>query len=167
MSPALMVIFAGTTASVSPAPTAPPVSLAVQVACPSQDPDKIVVCAQRAQPYRLDPSVSQAHAEAEMNARTATSTTPVAQAVCSASPAGCGLGLEGLDLANVAIVAGTAAVRAAKGKDWRSSFRAGGPDEYQLYQQAKQNREARLEERASAEAKRKAEEAERKAAGSN
>lgn len=159
MSPALMLILAGAGGSASPAGTAPET-------CPSQDADKIVVCAQRGQAYRIDPSVSKAHDEAETNSRSATSAMPPAQAVCSASPTGCGTGLEGLDLANVAIVLGTAAVRAAKGDDWRKAFRTGGPDEYQLYQQAKRQRDAQREGRLAQELKRKAEEEERRAESS-
>jgi hypothetical protein len=56
------------------------------------------------------------------------------------------------------MVVGTAAVRAAKGEDWAKVFRPGGPDEYQLYREAKQRREAAAEKRAAAEVKRKAEE---------
>jgi hypothetical protein len=65
---------------------------------------------------------------------------------------GCGTGLEGMDLANVAIVAGTMAIKAAKGEDWTKAFKTGGPDEYQLYLQAKQEREAREAERRQAAA---------------
>jgi hypothetical protein len=82
---------------------------------------------------------------------------------CSGSPSGCTKDLRSLDLANVAIVAATTAVRAAKGDDWAKVFRAGGPDQYQLYQEAKQRREAAAANRAAAEAKRKAEAQEREA----
>jgi hypothetical protein len=64
---------------------------------------------------------------------------------------GCGTGLEGLDLANVAVVVGTMAVKAAKGEDWKKAFRQ-GPDEYQLYLQARHQRDAREAERAEAAA---------------
>jgi hypothetical protein len=101
--------------------------------------------------------------EVKNNSRSATSAVPAAQAACSSSPMGCTKNLGSLDLANVAIVAGTAAVRAAKGEDWAKVFRPGGPDEYQLYQQAKLRREAEAEERAAAEVKRKAEEQEQDA----
>jgi hypothetical protein len=64
-------------------------------------------------------------------------------------PMGCGTGLGGLDLANAAIVIGTAAIKAAKGEDWTKDFKTGSSDEYQLYLQAKQRREAQAEERAA------------------
>ena len=134
-----------------------------QVACPSTNPENIVVCAQRGRAYRIDPNISEAQQQVDANSQAATSAMPAAQANCSQSPAGCGKGLESLDLANVAFVAGTMAVRAAKGEDWRRALRTGGPDEYQLYRQAKQRREALEAERAAAAMRKKAEEAERRA----
>jgi hypothetical protein len=74
---------------------------------------------------------------------------------------GCTKDLSSLDLANVAVVVGTTAIRAARGDDWTKAFRTGGPDQYQLYQQAKRRRDAEAEQQAAAEAKRKAEEEER------
>jgi hypothetical protein len=132
-------------------------------ACPSHDARNIVVCGQRRQPYRLDPSVMETGREVESNSRSATSAMPTAQAACSASPMGCTKDLRSLDLANVAVVIGTTVARAAKGDDWAKVFRPGGPGEYQLYQQAKRRREAEAEERAAAEVKRKAEAQEREA----
>jgi hypothetical protein len=122
-------------------------------ACNSPDSRDIVVCAQRRQGYRLDPSVSEARQEAQSSSRSAGAARPAAQAACAASPMGCGTGLESLDLVNVALVLGTMAVRAAKGEDWAKAFRTGGPDEYQLYLQAKQRRAARDAERAAASMK--------------
>lgn len=175
MSPAFMFIFGGAVAAsqaaMSNSPTAPAASQvqneSTGAVCPSHDARNIVVCGQRQQPYRLDPSVMDAGREAESNSRSATSATPSAQAVCSVSPTGCTKDLRSLDLANVAIVVGTTAVRAAKGDDWTKVFRRGGPDEYQLYQQAKRRRGAEAEERAAAEMKRKAEAQEREAHAAN
>jgi hypothetical protein len=90
--------------------------------------------------------------EARVDGRSTNTAAPAAQASCSASPMGCGTGLEGLDLANVAIVVGTAAVKAAKGEDWKAAFRKGGPDEYQLYLEARRRRELQEVERAQAAA---------------
>lgn len=126
-----------------------------------------MVCAQRSQPYRLDPSVIDAEREKQAIDRSATSPAPPAQAICATQPVGCGDRMDNLDLANVAIVAGTMAVRAAKGEDWAKALRTGGPDEYQLYRQAKQRRDAQRDQRAAAAAKRKAEEAEREAHGAS
>jgi hypothetical protein len=101
----------------------------------------------------------EASRKAEANNRSAIAPMPPAQAVCAQAPSGCGAGLEGLDLANVAIVVGTMAARAAEGKDWTSPLRPGGPDEYELYKQARQRRQVEETERAAARVKRRAEEA--------
>src|SRR3954454_3879292 len=85
--------------------------------CTSQDAREVVVCSQQRRAFRLDPDISRASRQAQDNNRSATSPMPAAQASCAASPAGCGTGLESLDLINVALVVGTAAVRAAKGDD--------------------------------------------------
>lgn len=106
------------------------------------------MCAQQRPAFRPDHDVSQAGRQAHDNSRSATVAVPAAQASCASSPRGCGTGLENLDLANVALVLGTAAVRAAKGEDWKKAFKTGGPDEYQLYLEAKRLRVARAAERA-------------------
>ena len=171
MSPAFIFIVGGAVAGAQAATSnSPPAPSASEVptepsdaACPSNDARKIVVCGERQQPYRLDPSVMEGGREAESNSRSATSAMPSAQAVCSASPMGCAKDLRSIDLANVAVVVGTTAVRAARGDDWTKIFRPGGPDEYQLYQQSKRRREAEAGGRAAAEVKRNAEAQERKA----
>ena len=153
------------TMNVSAAPASAPRAELPNASCQSQDARSITVCAQRPQGYRLDPTVTEASREAEQRSRSATSAVPAAQAVCSTSPTGCPARLRSLDWANVAFVVATTAVRAAKGEDWTKAFKTGGStDEYQLYQQAKQRREARDTERAAAVVKREAEEAERLAA---
>src|SRR3954454_23816323 len=88
--------------------------------CTSEDAREVVVCAQQRRAFRLDPDISRASRQAQ-DSRSVTSTVPAAQASCAASPAGCGTGLESLDLINVALVVGTAAVRAAKGDDWKKA----------------------------------------------
>jgi hypothetical protein len=132
---------------------APKIHTATNDACKSRDPREIVVCAKKRQEYRIDPSVSETRQQAESSSRSASAPLPAAQASCAGSPMGCGTGLEGLDLANVALVLGTMAVRAAKGDDWAKAFRTGGPDEYQLYKAAKKRREALEAQRAAASRK--------------
>ena len=136
-----------------------------QQGCRPGDPREVVVCAQRQDKYRLDSDVLDAGREAERVNRSISAPVPVAQASCSALPSGCGTGLEGLDLLNVAIVVGKTVVTAAKGEDWTKVLKTGGPDEYELYLAAKQQRLAREDEQATAEAvaKVKAEVAEAKA----
>jgi hypothetical protein len=168
MSPALILILAGAVIGAPPAPASsapaeaapsstygPAVPTPTRTAvnanaeCPTQNERDVVVCAERRQTYRLDPSVMDAKRQAESGGASDGVAMPPAQVSCSAAPMGCGKGLAGLDLANAAMVLGTAAVRAAKGEDWAKAFR--GPDEYQLYLQAKWQREKReKEERARA-----------------
>lgn len=132
--------------------------------CAMQDARSITVCAQRRQGYRLDPSVMEASREVEQTNRSLSSPTPAAQAVCSSQTMGCGKGIESLDLANVALVVGTAALKAAKGESWQAAIKPGAADEYQLYRQAKRRHEALEEQRAAAKVRIEAKEAERKAA---
>jgi hypothetical protein len=53
------------------------------------------------------------------------------------------------------------------GNDWAAALRTGGPDEYQLYQQAKRRREADEQQKAAARVRTKAREAEREEHQSN
>ena len=134
-----------------------------QEPCQPQDTRSIVVCAQRRDGYRLDPNVMEAKREKETNNRSANSKVPTAEAVCSAQPMGCGKGMQSLDLANMAIVLGTTAIRAAKGEDWTRALKTGGAGEYQLYKQAEQRRKAQDAERAAARMRTIAREEERRA----
>ena len=170
MLPAFILILGGIVGSTAPASSnAPPNPAPSQTtrdtsdaSCSSQDARNIVVCGERRQPYRLDSNVMEAGNEAQVNSRSANTATPAAQAACASANV-CGKGLESLDWANVAFVAATTAVSAARGEDWTRVFKPGGPDEYQLYRQAQQRRQAEAQERASAEVKRRAEEEERQA----
>jgi len=146
---AFMFLLSGAAAEPAYGPPVPAPAKAAKPAsdpCRSQDSRDIVVCAQRKQGLRIDTDVVDANRQAERNARSATATMPSAQASCSATPQGCGTGLVGLDLANVALVVATTAVKAAKGEEWTKVLKPGGPDEYQLYLQAKREREAREQE---------------------
>ena len=171
MSPVVMLIFAGVIAEGPPAtatkaatpPPAPSPAEASEAACASRDARDIVVCGQRRQSFRLDPSVVEGKQQEDSNSRSATSAVPSAQAACSASKIGCTKDLRSLDLANVGLVAATTAIRAARGEDWTRVFKPGGPDEYELYRQAKRRHEAEAEESAAAEVKRNAEAQERHA----
>jgi len=173
-----MLILAAASAQPAPPPmaaesnsksaeTAPTSADAANAACQSRNAKDIVVCTQRLQPYRLDPAVNEASRQVEANSRSAIAAVPPAQAICAAQPSGCGNGLASLDLMNVAIVVGTAGVRAATGEDWTKAFKTGGPDEYRLYQEAKQMREAQDAERAAARLRAKAREAERERAAAS
>lgn len=121
--------------------------------CTSGNPRDIVVCAQRRQGYRLDPDVQAAATQATGASSGTTPALPPAQALCASQRTGCGRGLAGLDLANVALVTTETAVRAARGEDWTSVFKNSAADEYQLYLAAKKEREARQAQRAAEAAK--------------
>jgi hypothetical protein len=117
--------------------------------CTSPETGAIVVCGSGSQPYRIDPDVA---AGAKANARDLDgprAAVPAAQAACAQSPMGCGKGLESVDIANVAIVAGTMAVKAATGGDWTKPLRPAGPGEYQRYQESKRLREEQSAARAA------------------
>src|SRR5436853_236502 len=88
-----------------PAPAVSPSIKAPQPAedsCASDDPDEIVVCAQKQEGYRIDPAIMEAKGRVERIRRSTTAAVPLAQASCSASPGGCGTDLKGVDLLNVA-----------------------------------------------------------------
>jgi len=142
----LMVSGAASGGDAAYGPPAPAPTRTAADPCKSPDSRDIVVCAERKQALRLEPDIVNAQRQAEQAQRSATATMPAAQASCSASPQGCGTGLAGLDLANVAIVVATSAVKAARGEDWTKVLKPGGPDEYQLYLKAKKERETREQE---------------------
>lgn len=138
--------------ALAPAASPPP--------CAKPDDGAILICGQGPQPYRLDPDVSAGSRAADRDHDQASARVPAAQAACAQSPMGCGKGLESLDLANVAFVAGSMAVSAATGGDWKKPLRPAGPGEYARYQEAKQHRE----ELATARAARKLRDEAREAA---
>ncbi len=117
--------------------------------CASAETGAIVVCGSGPPPYRIDPDVTAGAQAAERDRDEAIVPVPAAQAACARSPMGCGKGLESLDLANVAVVAGTMAVKAARGEDWARPLRPTGPGEYQRYREAKQVRQERAADRAA------------------
>lgn len=133
-------------------------------ACGPEEPRNILICGQRREGFRLDPDVMEAKRQVESSSRSTSPEAPTAEAACSLQPMGCGKSLDSLDLANVAIVLGTTAIRAAKGEEWSKTFKTGGPDEYQQYQQAKQRREARDAGLAAARLRRIARQEERQTA---
>ena len=117
--------------------------------CTSKQTGAIVVCGAGPQAYRIDPDVISAAEAGAQDRDAADAPVPAAQAACAHSPMGCSKGLDSLDLANVALVAGTMAVKAAQGEDWAKPLRHAGPDEYQRYQKAKQRRQERAADRAA------------------
>jgi hypothetical protein len=174
LSPTLTLIFALGGAGAMPAApqavTPDPAAAAATAGptsadqtCRSLHPRDIVVCGQRPQGYRLDRAVTDANRQAEHDKRSTSGAPPPAQSACAQQPMGCPGGLGSLDLANVALVLGTAGVRAARGQDWARAFKT-GPDEYRLYQQAKRRADADDAARAAARLRSEARDAERKTA---
>lgn len=123
---------------------------------PSRDSDRIVICTERPQGYRLDPDVMQARRETHSGGRPV---RPGGKAVpnCATGvgPAPCGIG--GVNLIGVALTAAEMAKRVATGEEVGSMFKTDpNPTEYQLYLMAKARREAEEAEKTAVEARAKA-----------
>ena len=123
---------------------------------PGIEPGEIFVCAPKPQGYRIDPDVL----EANRAKRRGTPRRPerMADTSCaSVGPFGCtGLGGGGIDLLGAAMVLGSIATQAIRGENVGKMFVTDRkPTEYELYKEAKRNREAR-EAEAAAKAKAKA-----------
>ena len=125
---------------------------------PGIEPGEIFVCAPKPQGYRIDPDVL----EANRAKRRGTPKRPerMADTSCaSVGPFGCtGLGAGGIDLLGAAMALGTIATKAIRGENVGEMFVTDRkPTEYELYVEAKRQREAKeAEEAAAAAAKAKA-----------
>ena len=113
------------------------------------DTTEIVVCAVKPNGYRLDPDVMQAKKQAEDRSGGPKKAETFADNSCaSVGPRGCGGG--GVNLLAAAISAVTMASKAVKGENVGKMFVTDPqPDEYQLYQHAKREREAKEAEAAA------------------
>jgi hypothetical protein len=113
------------------------------------DTTEIVVCAVKPNGYRLDPDVMQAKKQAKDRTRGPKKAESFADNSCaSVGPRGCGGG--GVDVLSAAVAAVTMATKAAKGENVGKMFVTDPqPDEYQLYEQAKREREAKEDEAAA------------------
>ena len=116
---------------------------------------EIVVCAQRPQGYRIDPDVLEAKREMHGGGRPKRPERMADHSCATVGPMGC-RGGAGINLLAAAITAAAMADRLSKGQEIGSMFVTDPqPTEYQLYQEAKQRREAK-EAEAAAVAKAKA-----------
>lgn len=111
---------------------------------PKPDDDAILVCGSEDRRYRLDPAVL-----AVSRTRDARGTPPEAherlfQEKCSPVGGHVCPGQDVVPISNIALVAASAAVKAAKGEDLRPMLRT-GPDEYEVYKRAKAAAEAEAE----------------------
>ena len=137
-----------------PAPALPP---SREESC---DPDRdqtgpngeIIVCVERPQGYRLNPDVMEAkRAVRQQNQRPKTEDNLSRAPTLCEYNGGCP-GLASLDILNTALIAGQMALKAAQGENVAKMFVTNPQaSEYELYLQAKREREAReLAERAAA-----------------
>jgi hypothetical protein len=118
-------------------------------AVPKADQREIVVCAQRPQGYRLDPDVMLARRASRNRTRTKPPERFNDTSCRSVGPMGCGPP-AGINLIGAALTAAEMASRLAKGKEIGSMFVTDPQkSEYQLYLEAKREREARELEKAA------------------
>ncbi len=115
---------------------------------------EIVICAQRPNGYRLNPDVIEAKREMRNGGGAKGPNTYLYPTCSTVGPAGCFN--AGINIIAAALTAVEMARRLAAGQEIGSMFKTGHElTEYELYQQAKKNREAR-EAEAAAIAKAKA-----------
>jgi hypothetical protein len=149
---------APTTASPDPAPAAKPAEESCREAMAKADTREIVICAQKPQGYRLNPDVMRAKREARSSGRP-TRPGPGGyhdNSRCVVGPEGCPS--FGINLLGAALTAGEMAARLSKGQEIGSMFQTDPhPSEYQLYLEAKRDREAKEAAKAAAAKKKAAE----------
>lgn len=143
----------GPVAPAPPAPKEPATPAATADACrtpaPSPDSREIVVCAIKPDGYRLNPDVMKAKRQARSGGRPVRpGQVPSGNNCATVGPMGC----RGAPTINFIAVAATAAQiseRLAKGQEIGSIFETDPhPTEYQLYVEAKKEREAKEAEKA-------------------
>lgn len=145
----------------------PKVRAAAADACKPIDPKdvndetrEIVVCAPKHEGYRIDPDVMKAQRIKKNNGKKRGPERLVDNSCASVGPMGC-RGGAGINVVAAAVTAATMLKRAVSGENVGEMFITDPqPDEYQLYLQAKREREAKeAEEAAVAQAKAAAESA--------
>ena len=154
------IVFLAQTASAIP-PNAPAPAAAASPAKSGEetcreamakaDTREIVICAQKPQGYRLNPDVMKAKREARSGGRP-TRPGPGGyhdNSRCVVGPEGCPS--FGINLLGAALTAGEMAARLSKGQEIGSMFITDPhPSEYQLYVEAKRDREAKEAAKAAA-----------------
>ena len=115
------------------------------------EPGEIFVCAPRPQGYRMDPVVLEAD-RAKRRGKLKRPERMVDNSCASVGQFGCtGLGGGGIDIIGGAMVAATMVAKAIRGENVGKMFITDRrPTEYQLYQEAKREREAKEAEAAAA-----------------
>ena len=133
-----------------PAPKAAPVAAAKADECASQRPDpktnEIVICAVKPEGYRIDPDLMTARRQKKqgLGSRPKSPHETYADKSCATvGPMGC-RGTPTINLLAAALVAGQMTNRLAKGQEVGSMFKTDPQlSEYELYQLAKMQREAK------------------------
>ena len=146
-----------TAAPVRPATNQKPGSAAVPD-CPqrSTDSQTIVICTERPQGYRLNPDVMEAKRETKNSSRPVRPGGRVIPDCTNVGPAPCTS--AGINLIGAALTAAQIAERLAKGQEVGSMFVTDPrPSEYQLYQMAKERREAEQAQKAADDTQKAAE----------
>ena len=157
--PAALIFLAqaATGASAPPDPNAPAKTEACSPRAPDSNAREIVICADRPNGYRIDPDVLAAKkAKKQALAGRPKPPTKMPDTSCTVvGPAGC-IAAPGINLLAAAATAAEMAARLSRGQEIGSMFVTDPqPDEYQLYREAKAEREAEEAEKA-AKAKAKA-----------
>ena len=144
--------------SANPAKTeAPGTNRPCSTPYPKDGDQEIVICVERSQGYRIDPDLMKAQREAKRK-KLKRPERFVDKSCASVGPMGCRDG-GGINLLAAAVTAATMAKRAINGENVGEMFvTEPQPDEYQLYLQAKREREAKREAEAMALKKKAAEE---------
>lgn len=157
--PAAMILLAQAAAATAPPePAPPPVKTAADGCSPRRPASdrEIVICAERPSGYRIDPDILSAKRHARNHTRPKppskmkdTSCTVVGPAPCMDAPM--------IDILGAAATLAQMAARLSKGQEIGSMFVTDPqPSEYQLYKEAKAQREAEEAEKAARIAKAKA-----------
>jgi len=149
--PAAVLMLAEAAQPTTPAPqAAAPVSQSADAPAPSRDacpqPDAasttIVICTQRPQGYRLNPDILEAKREMKNSSRPVRPNGVPRPDCATVGPAPCVS--AGINLVAAALTAAEMADRLAKGQEVGSMFVTDPhPTEYQLYLEAKREREAK------------------------
>jgi len=150
----------GPVAEAAPAPPAPPRKPEDRICTDAnKDPNSnvIVICGPPPQGYRLNPDVLEARREMKNGGKPKSQQQRMEQDTnCAVGPAGCQY--AGINLLGAALTAAQMAKRLANGQEVGSMFVTDPhPTEYQLYQEAKKEREAKEAAAAAKAAQQKAE----------
>ena len=160
--PSVAIALLAEVASAQPAPPKPPpppAELQTKAAerCPTlpptAQPGEIVVCGQKPEGYRLDPDVLTAKREMRSGGRPRRPERYRDTSCAVVGEAGCIGATPGINLFGAAMTAAQIAARLAKGQEIGSIFVTDPqPSEYQLYLEAKRDREAKEAEAAAVKA---------------